>query len=67
MKQKTEQHVASSSISAYRKHYSCQIALLRLLEEFKIAFDIKDHAALVDVDLSKAFDCLPHGLFFIKT
>ena len=47
---------------AYRKHYSCQTALLRLLEEFKIALDSKEHAALDGVDLSKAFDCLPHGL-----
>ena len=66
MKQKTEQHVASSSVSAYRKHYSCQTALLRLLEEFKIALDSKEHAALVGVNLSKAFDYLPHGILLLS-
>ena len=66
MKQKTDQRVASNSMSAYRKHYSCQIALLRLLKEFKIALDSKEHAASVGVHLSKAVDCLPHGLLLSK-
>ena len=49
-------------LSAYSKNYGCQTALVPLLGGFKIAVDSKEHAALVGVDLSKAFDCLPHGL-----
>ena len=45
----------SPYLSASRKHYSCQTALLRLLDEFRTALDSKEHAAMVGIDLSKAF------------
>ena len=51
----------SPYLSASRKHYSCQTALLRLLEEFRTALDSKKHAAMVAIDLSKAFNCLPEN------
>lgn len=47
-------------MTAYRKQYRCQTALLRLVEELKIALDSKEHAGLVGVYLVTAFDCLPH-------
>ena len=56
----------SPYLSAYRKHYSCQTALLRLLEELRTAFDSNEHAPMVDIDLSKAFDCLLHELLLSK-
>ena len=56
----------SPYLSAYRKHYSCHTALPRLLEELRTALDSKKHAAMVDIDLSKAFDCLPHELLLSK-
>ena len=56
----------SPYISAYRKHYSCQTALLRLLEQLRTALDSKEHAAMVGIDLSKVFDCLPHELLLSK-
>ena len=56
----------SPYLSPYCKHYSCQTALLRLLEELKTALDSKEHAAMVDIDFSKAFDCLLHELLLSK-
>ena len=56
----------SPYLSAYRKYYSCQTALLRLLEELRTALDSKEHAAMVGIDLSRAFDCLPRELLLSK-
>lgn len=56
------QEKLSPYLSAYRKHYSCQTALLRLLEQLRTVLDSKERAAMVGIDLSKAFDCLPHEL-----
>ena len=46
----------SPYLSASRKHYSCQTALIGLL-----ALDSKEHADMVGIDLSKAFNCLPEN------
>ena len=51
----------SPYLSASRKHYSCQTALLGLLDEFRTALDSKEHADMVGIDLSKAFNCLPEN------
>ena len=56
----------SPYLSAYRRNYSCQTALLRILEELRIACDHKSIAAIVGIDLTKAFDCLPHELLLAK-
>ena len=46
--------------------YTQITALLRLLEELRTAFDSKEHVAMVGIDLSKAFDCLPHESLLSK-
>lgn len=56
----------SPYLCAYRRNYSCQTALLRILEELRIACDNKFIAAIVGIDLTKAFDCLPHELLLAK-
>ena len=53
-------------ISAYRKGYSCQSLLLKCADNWKTALDRKQFVALLFMDLSKAFDCLPHGLIISK-
>ena len=53
-------------ISAYRKGYSCQSLLLKCVDNWKTALDRKQFAALLFMDLSKAFDCLPHDLIISK-
>ena len=49
-------------LSAFQKGYSCQSVLLSICEEWRSALDRGDHVAAILMDLSKAFDCLPHSL-----
>ena len=59
------QHI-SNLVSAYRKNYSSQNVLKRLLEEWKKCLDNNYVVGGVPMDLSKAFDCVPHDLFIAK-
>lgn len=56
----------SKYLSAYRKHYSCQTALLHLIEDWKRELDNGLTVGVIVLDLSKAFDSLPHSLLFPK-
>ena len=56
----------SDFLSAYRKNYSCQSTLLRIVEDIKLALDNKESSAIISLDLSKAFDSLPHALLLAK-
>ena len=49
----------SKFISAYRKSYSSNHVLLRLIENWKKSLDNKNFVGTVLIDLSKAFDCVP--------
>ena len=53
-------------ISAYRKGYSCQSLLVKCIDNWKNALDKQQHIGALFMDLSKAFDCLPHGLIIAK-
>jgi hypothetical protein len=59
-------HIMSPFMSAYRKHYSCETSLLRLVDDWKHELDNKNIVGIVLMDLSKAFDCLPHDLLLAK-
>ena len=53
-------------LSAFRKRYSCQNVLLKCIEDWKAALDKKQFVGVLFMDLSKAFDCLPHNLLLAK-
>ena len=52
--------------SAFRKHHSCDMSLLNLIENWKCNLDAKQYVGVVALDLSKAFDSLPHELLLAK-
>ena len=54
--------ILADNLSAYRKHFSCQTALLRLAEDWKDFLEKDLMAAVISIDLSKALDSLPHKL-----
>jgi len=58
--------ILSDKISAYRKGYSTQHVLLKLTEEWRKHLDHNQIVGAVLMDLSKAFDCIPHDLLIAK-
>ena len=53
-------------IGAFKLGMGCQSTLLRLVENWRNALDNRQYAAAIMMDLSKAFDCLSHGLLLRK-
>ena len=53
-------------LSAFRPGFGCQTALLKIVEDWKRALDDNKYIAAISMDLSKAFDCLPHNLLLLK-
>ena len=59
-------NVFCNKLSAFRKQYSCEHVLINATEEWKFALDNGKCIGTVLMDLSKAFDSLPHQLLIAK-
>ena len=59
-------NVLSDFTSAYRKYYSCETSLLRMTEDWRSMRDKGELVAVMSMDLSKAFDVIPHSLLLAK-
>ena len=53
-------------LSGFRKRHGCHDILIRLTEDWRQALDNGKTIGVVAIDLSKAFDCMPHGLLIAK-
>ena len=50
----------------FRKGFNAQHCLIYMIEKWKISLDKKGAAGALLTDLSKAFDCLDHGLLIAE-
>ena len=60
------ENVFNDFVSGFRKGHSCDTVLLRFIENVKSVLDDGKMMGALLMDLSKAFDCLPHKLLISK-
>ena len=60
------ENIFSPLLSAFRKNHGCQSTLLNMVQHFKNCIDNGQFVGCIGMDLSKAFDCLPHRLTICK-
>ena len=56
----------SSLLSGFRKKHGCCNILSLMIEHWRSALDNNKIVGILAIDLSKAFDCMPHGLLLAK-
>ena len=56
----------SDLLCGFREGYSTQHALIKMVEHCRAGLDNKNIVGMVLMDLSKAYDCLPHDLLIAK-
>ena len=60
------QSIFSKHLCGFRKGYSTQYSLINLLKNFQECLDKGGVIGTILMDLSKAYDCLPHDLLIAK-
>ena len=60
------ENIFNTYLAAFRKGFGCQTTLLRLAEDWKRELDSHGYVGAILMDLSKAFDCLPHDFIIDK-
>ena len=56
----------SSLLCGFRKRYSTQYAFLRLIEKWRKCLDNSEIITAIQIDLSKAYDCISYDLLIAK-
>ena len=56
----------SDFLCGYRKGFSTQHALIKLIESWRQSLDSRGYSGVVLMDLSKAFDIINHELLITK-
>ena len=56
----------AGDLSAYRRCHSTQSVLIKVIEDVKSALDEGKYVGSLLMDLTKAFDVIPHGLIIAK-
>ena len=56
----------SKFLCGFRKGFSTQTSLIRLLHKWQQSLDKKEIIGTVLIDLSKAYDCIQHNLLLAK-
>ena len=60
------EHFLNQLLCGFRKAHSTQHALFRLLQKWQKGLDSVGFIGTILMDLSKAYDCLPHDLLIAK-
>ena len=60
------ENIFSPYLSGFRKRYGCQHVLMRMTEKWRTTLDNKKVIAALSMDLSTAFDSLPHDILIAK-
>ena len=58
--------ILSSLLSGFREGYSTQHSLVRVIEAWRRSLDSSGIVGTILMDLSKAYDCIPHDLLIAK-